>query len=229
MLISQREARVSAISNKQQEIDMDVIGNMFDGYVALGAVGMAVVGVGFLAMLAFAFAERGWQAFLGLAALVGGAAVFGGSHPWSTVVDHPWLSAMGFFGYFAIGSFWSVAKFRLYTGSLKHKFKEFKAQWLEKAEAQGLPSLTPADLDEFRANAKSHMRLLSRHGDYPVKPQEHKAVILFWMGWWPVSMLAYVLDEPIKRVMDALYRMFAGVYAKIAHDQSKEFLADMGK
>ena len=57
---------------------MEMLSGALAAYVALGAAGMAVVGVALAATLFFSFTERGWQAFLGLAALVAGCAA---DHP----------------------------------------------------------------------------------------------------------------------------------------------------
>jgi hypothetical protein len=36
-------------------------------------------------------------------------------------------------------------------------------------------------------------------------------------------------DEPVKKLMEMLYRMLSGLYAKIAKEQSAEFISAMGK
>ena len=207
---------------------MEWLANIFGAYVALGKLGMAVAGLGLIGMVVCAFLERGWEACLGLAALVFGVSFFGGGHPFAALADHAALAAAAVIGYFVAGSFWSVAKFRLYAGSLKNKFRDFKKNNLAKAGSASVEALDPAALEEFRKQAAAYMAIQAPHG-YPVKTHELKATILFWMGWWPLSVVGYILDEPIKRLMETLYRMFSGVYAKIAADQSKEYVADMGK
>lgn len=207
---------------------MEWFAGLFAAYVGMGLVGMALVGVGLFAAIVFSFMEKGPFAFLGLVAAGVGLNVFGGVDAIGAVVNHPLLAVGAFLGYFAVGAAWSVARFFLYTNGLKAKFAQFKSEWLSRKGASSVESLDPAELARFREEAKNFMRAQSRYGSFPVEASQHKAVIMFWMGWWPVSMVGYVLDEPIKRLMNAIYARFSGVYAKIARAQAAEFLADMG-
>jgi hypothetical protein len=81
----------------------------------------------------------------------------------------------------------------------------------------------------FRKDSTELMYRASKTRSYPLQPSRMKSDILFWMGWWPVSILAYLLDDPIKRLLEGIYKIFSGIYAKIAKDQAAEYLSDMGK
>lgn len=208
---------------------IDALTNAFAAYAALGFLGMAAIGGCALAALIFSFREDGWLAFASLAAL--GAALFHflGVHPLAWPIAHPVAAGLAAAGYFLAGSLWSVFKFRLYTGDLKTEFRDFKARWMSGNGYSDFSSIPEDILKGFRELAEGHMTRAARYRKYPVAPADHKAEILFWMGWWPVSAVAWILDEPIRRLLDLCYRLFSGVYAKIAAEQSAEYMEAMGK
>lgn len=207
----------------------DIVGAGFGAFMGLGMLGMAVVGASLAIAIVCAYMEKGTGAFLSLAALTLGLYAFGGVDPLGAAIAHPWLSIALVAGYFAAGSFWSLFKFRLYAGRMKGVFAELKSSWLESEGAASIEALDPAKLAKFRKFSSERMNSLAKGQCYPLQPSRMKADILFWMGWWPVSILAYLLDDPIKRLLEAIYRMFSGLYAKIAREQAAEYLADMGK
>lgn len=208
---------------------LEALSPLWIPFAALGFLGMAIVGACALAAIAFSFAEKGWAAFLFLAAALAAVAFFSGANPFAAVAAHPFAAIGWALAYLAAGSAWSIGRFWLYASGLKLAFRDLRDQWLSKNSAASLSELTPEQTEAFREHARHSMAILARYGRFPVSPSEHKAEILFWMGWWPVSMLAYALDEPIRRLLDALYRTFSGVYARIAARESSEYLEAMGK
>ena len=207
---------------------MEIFATLFSSFIALGAVGMGVIAVSLGAILVSSFLEKGAFAFLGIIGLAFGLIFFADAKPFEFFAAHPLSVAIALASYFGAGVFWSLAKFRLYTGELKNKFSEFKQTYLDGLGAKSIDALDPAQLDDFRQHAQSVMQNAARHGFYPVRPQQHKATIMFWMAYWPVSLIAYLLNDPIKNLLDALYRRFSGLFNRIAQAQAGEYLADMG-
>ena len=197
-------------------------------FLALGTLGMLALAAALALALFGAFIERGFVAFAGLAAAAGALVFFGGANPLAFALAHPATIAASFFGYFLIGAAWSVFKFRLYTGDLSAKFAAFQIKSLAEAELDRIDQFNPAELSGFRDRARNHMDALTRSGHYPAMPGDHKSDIFFWMGWWPVSAISFIVTDPIKRLMDATYRLLSGVYVKIANDQATEYKAAMG-
>lgn len=173
-------------------------------FLSLGLLGSIALGALLLLALLFAFFERGFPAFL---ALCGGVALlaWSGAGLFASLAAHPLHWAGGALAYLAIGSAWSIARFRIYAGELKIAFRD------------------------FRDRAGRHMALRAGRGGYPADPRSRKSDILFWMGWWPVSLLSYLLDDPIRRMLETLFRAFSGIYGRIAAEQSSEYLEAMGK
>lgn len=192
-------------------------------FVGLGAVSL-VVGAGLLFAVICAFAEKGFLATLGVGAAVAGLAYFGGVDLIGYAAEHPVQVAGGFFAYFAIGALWSVARWYFEAGKGARVYKQYKERALSSYGVDALEKLDPAELNDYREKAEREMRYV-----LPLEASRNKARIMFWMGWWPVSAAGYVLDEPVKRLMNAIYERFSGLYAKIAKSQSAEFMADMGK
>lgn len=192
-------------------------------FMGLGVVSL-VVGAGLLFAVICAFAEKGFLATLGVGAAVAGLAYFGGVDLIAYAAEHPVQIAVGFFAYFAIGALWSVARWYFEAGNGARIYKEYKERELSNYGVDALEKLDPAQMAEYRHDAAREMCYI-----LPLQASRNKARIMFWMGWWPVSAAGYVLDEPVKRLMNAIYARFSGLYAKIAKSQSAEFMADMGK
>lgn len=197
-------------------------------FLSLGLLGSIALGALLLLALLFAFFERGFPAFL---ALCGGVALlaWSGAGLFASLAAHPLHWAGGALAYLAIGSAWSIARFRIYAGELKIAFRDFRDEWLRERGADSLEALSPEALAEFRDRAGRHMALRAGRGGYPADPRSRKSDILFWMGWWPVSLLSYLLDDPIRRMLETLFRAFSGIYGRIAAEQSSEYLEAMGK
>lgn len=207
---------------------MELLSTLSASFIALGAVGMGVIAVSVAAILVSSFFEKGTLTFLGVVGLVFGLIEFANANPFEFIVAHPFSIAIGFAAYVGFGVLWSLVKFRFYTGELKNTFSQFKQAHLDTLGAKSLDALDPAELDDFRRRAQQAMHNAARYGSYPVRPQEHKATIMFWMAYWPLSLLAYLLNDPIKQLLDALYRLFSGLFNRIARDQADEYVADMG-
>jgi hypothetical protein len=207
----------------------DVFTATFGAFMSMGFLGMAAVGGALAIAIVSAFMEKGAVSFLALAALAGGLYQFGGFDPLAAASAHPWITAGSIAGYFVVGAVWSLTKFRLYAGRLKGIFAAHKAVWLLEAGVASIEALDPAELARFRSASRERMNSAAKGYAYPLQPSRMKSDILFWMGWWPVSILAYLLDDPFKRLLEAIYNAFSGIYTKIARDQAAEFLADMGK
>jgi len=58
----------------------------------------------------------------------------------------------------------------------------------------------------------------SNWSDLPLSARDNKGRILFWMAWWPVSMAATFLDDPLRRLGLFLYRRLSGLFQKISDD-----------
>jgi hypothetical protein len=208
---------------------VEVFAAGFAAYMGMGILGMSIVGGALAIAIIGAFMEKGVVAFLAIAAMAAGLFQFANFDVLGTASAHPWITAASIGGYFFAGAIWSLFKFRLYAGRLKGIFSEHKARWLADAGVSAVEALDPAQMSQFRKDSKERMNNAAKGYTYPLQPSRMKSDILFWMGWWPVSILAYLLDDPIKGLLEAIYNTFSGLYAKIAKDQAAEYLADMGK
>lgn len=43
----------------------------------------------------------------------------------------------------------------------------------------------------------------------------YKGKIVGWASYWPMSVLAFVVDEPIRKIVEGFWHAFGGMFRKI--------------
>ena len=107
-------------------------------------------------------------------------------------ISHPaW--AVGFILlYITIGAFWSLAKWHSFTDKAVEKYK-----------------VQIADRPSNTGTYKEYLR-------EDVNPANHKSDLVFWMGYWPFSLLWFMIHQPIKRLFNFLYSKMNASYTAIS-------------
>lgn len=156
----------------------------------------------------------GWATVSMLASL----GIYGWIHrldalPW--VKEHGVYLLEGTAVYLAAGVAWSFAKWFLFLMRFRSEFRDAKAEYVL---GLGLPkgSDVPDDkLKEFR-DGLSYRNV----SGYPLKTKplasKSKSKIVAWMAFWPCSMVGYVLNDPVRRLFNALFALLKGSYQKMA-------------
>lgn len=60
------------------------------------------------------------------------------------------------------------------------------------------------------------------------QPREFKARILYWLGYWPLSMLWFFFHDIIERVFNRIYKTFSRLYQSIARGTFAGIPDDLG-
>ena len=87
--------------------------------------------------------------------------------------------------YFLVGLFWAIAKFYFKCKRTREYLLTKKAAG-EKIDNWDIPSF-----------------------------DSYKAKIIGWASYWPLSMIAFILDDPIRRLITAMWNMFSGIFRQI--------------
>ncbi len=141
--------------------------------------------------------------------------LWAGAANWDTVLGY--LAA-----YLLFGGLWSIFKFWRYMAYLKRRFDAY----LEKKgkTVKDISTMSGSDRREFMSQLESHMTHGTKYGEvYPTRPSCIKGTITTWITYWPVSMLTYLFEEPIKRAVDFMYNTFTGIYTRISKIYSADF------
>lgn len=53
---------------------------------------------------------------------------------------------------------------------------------------------------------------------------EHKAKIVSWISYWPLSLIGTLLNDPFRRFFEWIYESVSGVYDKITQAQKSKYI-----
>lgn len=117
---------------------------------------------------------------------------------WGTVV---YLFAI----YFLVGIPWSVIKWYFY---LLNKRDAVKAKY---------------DLSSSR-NAKSFKQWATDTGYQIPTAYHNKARIIRWMAYWPFSLVWTLVNDPIRRIWNAVYHWLSDIYDALSRHVYKDLM-----
>lgn len=126
---------------------------------------------------------------------------FGGAVT-SFITTHPYELIGGIVGWFAIGAAWSVFMWTRLNIVLLDKWNEYCAL---ANQMKAKPSKS-----EFLRSIKNKV-----HSWRP-RASEEKLRITSWIAYWPISMLLWVLKDPITRIVNWVFKKMTGVYGRIS-------------
>lgn len=147
-----------------------------------------------LAALVVAIMERAHLSWGGILAALPGVALF-------------------VIAYFAIGACWSVVKWYFFTRMLREAYDAARKKViLEKGIAAGRDKVLV--VRQLREN----LHYTYRYGSdliIPPDPSQHTSRILTWIGHWPFSLLWTLINDPVRRMVKAIYQRLKNVYRAI--------------
>lgn len=190
---------------------------------------------------------------LGVATLLIGLWVAHESYVKATFCVILTLAALGFFGdfnvltwlrgnwtefavylvaYFAAGIVWSVGKWWFFVRNKRDEYDERKRQFLT---GRGYPGdgPMPEKLKTDWRNSVDADRPYDRRATFPPKARAFKGKIMAWMMYWPWSFLVTIVDDPVRKFFNLIFRAIHGVFQRISdgafHDVKHDFEAPVPK
>lgn len=143
--------------------------------------------------------------------------------------SHP-FQIIGFvLAYIAIGIGWSVAKWTLYVKSIFDYFSYFKNTLQKKDIYKNKPQEVLNKL-ALRFIGYGYM---DSNRDYTLEeilekitPEaiDNKSKIVSWIAYFPISMLATLLNNPFRRFFEWVYENVSGIYDKITNSYKNKIL-----
>ena len=130
--------------------------------------------------------------------------LFGDFKPFSYLYHHPLATLQWAIVYLALGSLWSIAKWWFYVTKQRDHYNDKRRKFLREEGVKG---------DEIPSNLKYRWTNLA-----PAKPDiyKEKQRVVRWMSFWPWSMVWTLINDPVKKFFNAVYRRMQGLLQKIA-------------
>ena len=213
-----------------------ILGVLLTPWVFITLVTVSVI----IQMIAIETESFGWNTFILILMVLLLHAKFDllnyvATNPVSTIV---WI-----IGYFAWGLCWSFLKWYAKLSSIARNIKEAKTQTLAAYNYESIEKI-PKDYEaKFYSTFKDKLesegiKLYRTAGNSKEQFQDHikdafpelhynKGKIVAWIIYWPFSMIATAINDPIKRFANYLYQKFSGVFETISDNIKNKILKDI--
>lgn len=154
---------------------------------------------------------------------------------WDWISTNPLNTAMFVGGYILGGLIWSVIKWKSYISRSARAFKQLKEDFIKNVGEIG--AHWTRWIDTLRDNKHKLNRADFRERDEPeeiikkitINPADKKNVIISWIAYWPMSLAATLLNDPIRRFGTWIYNVFSGVYSRMSKSSVKNLGEGMNK
>jgi len=195
-----------------------------------------LIGVSLLIIIAILLEkeEIGWATFLyciGVIAWTFKNGFDGGKY----ITENPSTVILITLGYVLVGVLWSLIKWYFYTSKYFIDVKGVKDEFM-KNHGEITKENIGALYTKLDGLGHSYFRLNSSHekttifNDYldsvVPKAKEKKALIISWISYWPISLLATLLNNPFRKFFEWIYNNISGAYDEITNNQKNNILND---
>jgi hypothetical protein len=150
---------------------------------------------------------------------------------WSFVKDDYGITLLFVLSYLLLGVVWSFLKWNEFVKKKISVFKTTKAKLIvDRPDFSGTNSKDLTELcDRLRSNGISiwgHNVISMSEIILKITPigSENKAAIVAWISYWPLSLLATLLNNPFRRLFEYVYSLVANAYDKISEKHFKSLV-----
>lgn len=169
-------------------------------FVILGALGFWLFAafVALVLMALIANERPGWATLFFLAAAFA-TNYLTGVKVFDWVSENPLGAALVILAYLAIGVVWSIAKWAFFVYAERRAYDRMKTDFLLARQCGNSSGAVPKELQGDWGRYIAHRR-------FPPHAAHNKTRIVTWMAFWPWSLVWTMIDDPIKRIFEFLYR-----------------------
>lgn len=165
--------------------------------------------------------DSGRGATVGTAAVLALILFFTNSDLFAWVYDNPLTFVEYVAAYFIAGAAWSMLKWWLYLLGVREKYDSIRALWMQSHKMSSAATIPDQLKNEWRAHVAGRFS-----GKFPPQATDHKASIMLWISYWPVSSFWTLLNDPLKRIAVAIYNVMGNVYQRISNAMFSEIGRD---
>lgn len=134
------------------------------------------------------------------------------------VTHNWWVVVAGVFGWAICGVLWSMIKLHFYEKKRRGRYDALKRNFL-------ILNDVPDDATNIPDPLKSEwLAYLDKNAPYYDKmyylrnfndPTQHQSRIVSWIGYWPFSLALTILNDPLRKIGNAIFESLKGTYASI--------------
>jgi hypothetical protein len=195
-----------------------------------------------LVLFTWIFAEResGWAVILTVAV---GLLVFNGFPQLTEFFSHPTNVVATIAGYVVFGVLWAFTKWYMVLNKTKTKFITFRTNYLESKNFDaGYFSKPAPSASTLMKHTPEEEKIIKDHADYieaigkafgnhsvrqPATVQDaiknirplasrHKSSIMFWIGYWPFSVIWFLISDLVREFAEFVYNKIAGTFQRLS-------------
>lgn len=155
------------------------------------------------------------KATLVLAVLAVVLEVFSPFKPLSLAISSPVLAAVYVGAYLAVGAFYGILKWWRYVVVAREVFDADIADSLKRRGAATLAELASNIRESVIERATN--KAVGYGNSIPPQIAEHKAKFMGWAAYWPLSGAWTLLNDPVRRVFNAIYNGLASTLQDISN------------
>lgn len=172
------------------------------GLFAGGWVVTAIVCVWMLVTTGMIVGEKGWGAFWLTAITIGVLAIAGVNVP-MYIWSNPMMVLEASFQYLVLGLIWSSTKFFIKLRKARHQYLT------DKKEAAG------DSIEQEKKFIQSVKSSPTKMLMYAPRVRDFKSDLVFWMFWWPFSIIDFFLEDFVKHIVDAVWSVTKNIFEGI--------------
>jgi hypothetical protein len=154
-----------------------------------------------------------------------------GHNVWTFVKNDYGTTILFVLGYLVAGVVWSFLKWNEFVKRKINVFKTVRAKFIVER-----PDFNPSNIKDLtelceqlrRENFNVYGHQVNSMAELIIKitpiGNESKASIVSWISYWPLSLLATLLNNPFRRLFEYIYSLVADAYDKISEKHFKSLI-----
>ena len=127
-----------------------------------------------------------------------------------TVFSHPWKSLMWVGIYLAAGLAWSFLKWIFFVLKQRDRRQEFRVAFCRNNNLDEKATFTTTQKSAFQHSLPHSLAKAPN-------PSDFKSDIIFWMSYWPLSILATLIGDFLTEVFSRLFSALRNAYQGVSN------------
>jgi hypothetical protein len=169
--------------------------------------------------------EKGFWATVTLIGTVCLLHYFGGKQVFPWIAAHKLHTFYYVLAYFGLGTFWGINKWWFFVRRQRELYDEAhrlfladrkKADEMKKYGVEQLPHRLIEALDSDWHDHVGFGHYNAIHFIYKPSYRRHKGKIMMWMTYWPWSFTWTMINDPIKKLFNAIIDSLRGLFTRIS-------------
>jgi hypothetical protein len=155
-----------------------------------------------------------------------------GGDIWNFISSDILTTTLFIVGYLVCGVIWSFLKWSEFVKAIYRVFSEEKAKFVESSEhnidnvrkfCEVLRSKN-SNIKVYGSDVLSYADIVN---EITPKGLNHKSSIIAWISYWPLSLIATLLNNPFRRLFEYTYSLVSGLYDKIGSSHKANALKNL--